>query len=311
LNINIIVLNYNGQKLIPRCLPSIIEAKAFTKSKCSVRITVIDNESTDDSVNILRSYGHDINITRMKNRVFCSYNDVIENQTEEIALILNNDIRVDKGFIDPMINTLEANADAFMVSPKCYDFAGTSLEGGRSKGYIKYGWFGAIAKYQGWEKDIDNYHYTFQSGFGAIRRNRFIELGGYDDLYLPGRLEDSDLCFRAWKKGWKCYYQPKSAIYHIGGVSFKKEFGKNGISSIDTKNSALFFWKNIESPIYWFQHIIFFPLRMLYWLLKGDFAAVKGLFQAFGKIKETMLKRRKEKNLQYVLSDEEVFNIFR
>jgi N-acetylglucosaminyl-diphospho-decaprenol L-rhamnosyltransferase len=198
-----------------------------------------------------------------------------------------------------------------MVAPKCYDFAGETLEGGRSKGYIKYGWFGAMAKYPEWQTDIDNFGYTLQSGFGAVRRDRFIEIKGYDDLYLPGRLEDSDLCFRAWKRGWKCYYQPKSVVYHIGGASFEKKFGKKGISSIDARNSALFFWKNIDSPMYWFQHIIFFPLRMLYWLLKGDFAALKGLCQAFNSLGRVIIRRRKEGDCKYTLSDRAVFSVFK
>ena len=301
-------MNYNGEKLICKCLPSIIEAKTF--SRCPVRITVVDNQSTDDSINILASYGDAINVTRMKNRVFCSYNDVVKKQDEEIALILNNDIRVDKGFIDPMVDVFENNEDAFLISPKCYDFTGTTVEGGRSKGYIKYGWFGAVARYPGWKKEIDIFGYTFQSGFGAIRRDRFLELGGYDDLYLPGRLEDADLCFRAWKKGWKLYYEPKSMVYHIGGASFKKEFGVKGISAIDARNSALFFWKNINSPIYWFKHVLFAPLRILYWLLKGDFAAIGGFFQAFKSISRVMSKRKKKRDCKYILSDNEVFTIF-
>ena len=309
MKINIIVLNYNGEKLIPQCLPSILEAKGA--SKYPVRVTVIDNESTDRSLEVLASYGEAIEVIRMKNRVFCSYNEVVMKQDEDIAVLLNNDIRVDRNFVDPMVEIFEHNEDTFMVAPKCYDFTGAALEGGRSKGFIKLGWFGAMARFDGWEKETDIVGYTFQTGFGAVRRDRFSELGGYEDLYLPGRLEDSDICFRAWKKGWRSYYQPKSVVYHLGGASFKEKFGKKGISSIDARNSALFFWKNISDPVYWLGHVLFMPARILLWLSRGDTAAVKGLFQAFKRIPEVRKKRAAEKNAGYVLRDRIVFKMFK
>jgi N-acetylglucosaminyl-diphospho-decaprenol L-rhamnosyltransferase len=308
MKINVIILNYNGEKLIPECLPSIIEARGA--SKHNVRITVIDNESTDKSLEVLACYGKAVEVVKLKNRVFCSYAEVIREQKDEIAVLLNNDLRVDRDFIDTMAEVFEKHDNAFMVAPKCFDFTGEALEGGRSKGYIKFGWFGGIARFKGWEKEIEIPAYTFQTGFGAVRRDRFLELGGYEDLYLPGRLEDTDICFRAWKKGWKSYYAPKSVVYHLGGASFKEKFGKKGISSIDSRNSALFFWKNINDPWYWAMHIFFMPVRILWWLSRGDTAAVKGLFQAFGRLPQVMKKRNAEKNAGYKLSDREVFKVF-
>jgi len=307
IDVNIIVLNYNGEKIIPECLPSIIEAAGA--SRCKVKVTVVDNESKDDSLEVLRSYGSDIEVLPLKNRVLCSFNDAVRAQKEDIAILLNNDIKVDKGFVDPLVKVFEDNEDAFMASPKCYAFDGKTPEGGRSKGFIKYGWFGAMARYDGWKDELDEPGYTFQSGFGAVRKDRFLELGGYDDLYLPGRLEDSDIGFRAWKRGWKSYYAPGSVVYHMGGITFNKEFGKKGVSAIDSRNSAMFFWKNISDPRYWLMHILFMPVRVLWWLSRGDFAAVKGLFRAFGRIPEIAERRAKNRG-EEKYGDREIFSIF-
>ncbi len=309
MKVNIIVLNYNGENLLPVCLPSVIEAGK--RSSYQVRITVIDNESTDGSLEVLKIFSGDIDIIGKTNRVFCSYNDVVRDQTEEIAILLNNDIRVESDFVDPMVEVFLDNEDAFTVAPKCYDFEGSRVEGGGSKGFIKYGWFGAMARYPGWEEEVNKPGYTSQTGFGAVRRDRFLELGGYDDLYLPGRLEDSDICFRAWKMGWKCYYEPKAVVYHMGGASFGKKFGKKGISAIDSRNSALFFWKNISTFRYWFTHILFMPARIILWLYRRDIHAVKGLFQAFGRIPKIIRKRAHIRKGLYKLSDKEFFDIFR
>ena len=309
IKVNVIILNYNGEDLISECLPSIIKAKHA--AKYPVRITVIDNESTDRSIDVLEKYREEIEVIKCSNRVFCSYNDVVKNQPEEIAILMNNDIRVDPGFIDPMVRIFEEKEDAYMIAPKCYNFDGGFVEGGRSKGFIKFGWFGAIARYEGWEKELEKFNYTFQTGFGAVRRDRFVELGGYDDLYLPGRLEDADICFRAWKKGWKSYYQPESIFYHKGGTSFKKKFGIQGVSSIDARNSLLFFWKNIFGFKWWIGHVLFLPVRMGRWLVKGDLSSIKGVFQAFGKISDVAGKRAKENEESFKFSDDEIFKIFR
>ena len=260
---------------------------------------------------MLAAYGDAIEVVKAKNRVFCSYNGVVEAQKEEIAILLNNDIRVERDFIDPMVETFRKHSSAFMVAPKCYDFTGKSLEGGRSKGFVRFGWFGAMARFKGWENEVERPGHTFQTGFGAVRRDRFLDLGGYDDLYLPGRLEDADLCFRAWKKGWKCYYEPRSVVYHLGGASFKKDFGQRGISEIDSRNSALFFWKNISGPIYWSAHVLFMPARICLWLLRKDKAAVRGLMQAFGRVPRVLEKRAKARNAGYKLPDREVFGMFK
>ena len=307
MNVNLIVLNYNGEKLIPECMPSIIEAKKV--SSHNVRITVIDNESTDGSLDILRKFDSEIEIIKSKNKVLCSFNDVVGAQTEEIAILLNNDIRVEKNFIDPIVKVFEDKNDAFMIAFKVFDFNDEIMEG-RSTGFIKKGWFGALARYKGWESDIEKFNYTFQAGNGAIRRDKFKELGGYSELYLPGRFEDSDLCFRAWKKGWKCYYQPESIVYHKGGESFKEKFGLKGISFIDSRNSMLFFWKNISSKRFWLSHILYLPIRIGWWLLRGEFDAIKGLSGAISRVPGVLKKRREEKKTSYKLKDREVFKIF-
>ena len=309
MNANIIVLNYNGENLIPQCLPSIVDAKRHSKN--AVRITVIDNESTDRSLDVLREYSQEIEIRKCSNRVLCSYNDVVKQQEDEIAILLNNDIRVDKGFIDPLLRVFETEADAFMVAPKCFDFIGNTLEGGSAKGFIRFGWFGATARFPGWEEEKDEFGYTFQSGFGAIRKDRFLDLGGYDDLYLPGRLEDSDICFRAWKKGWKCFYQPESQVYHKGGESFKEKFGIKGMSTIDSRNSFLFFWKNITTLRYWIGHILYLPVRFIWWLSRGEINAIKGFREAVRKIPGVLKKRKAEKKVNMKFSDTEIFHIFR
>jgi GT2 family glycosyltransferase len=145
------------------------------------------------------------------------------------------------------------------------------------------------------------------AGYGAFDRKKFLALNGYDDLYLPGRLEDSDLCFRAWKSGWKLFYEPRSVVYHKGGVSFHKKFGVFNTLRINHRNSFLFVWKNISDPEYILGHILFLPFRLLFALLRGNSSFVLGFFDALGLLGEAL--KRRSTIVPSKMTDRQIFNM--
>ena len=208
-----------------------------------------------------------------------------------------------------MVAVFQENRDAFLVAAKSFLFDG-SYEGGRSIPFIKFGFFGSTCRFQGFEKYTDKFGFTFAAGFGAFDRNKFLELGGFDDLYLPGRLEDADLAFRAWKKGWKSYYQPESILYHIGARSFKDRFGSRGTMELAYRNTFLFMWKNIVSPYYCITHICFLLPRLFWMLFKGRFEFLTGFIKAMRKFILAFEKRHCEKTIPYQYSDREVISFF-
>lgn len=292
LRINIVILNYNGINLLKECLPSIIDARRASKQECIV--TVLDNQSNDASVDFLKENFPEINIYIAKeNKVFCSFNDFAYNSDADILIFLNNDIKVDIHFVDPLIDIFLQHDDVFLTGPKCLTFDGKGYEGTKSKWRLNKGIFSASSRYQSYQDDIDKEGYTMQAGFGAFDRKKFLELGGFDQLYLPGIMEDADFCYRAWKKGYKGYYEPKSLIYHIGQASFKKEFGSKKIMELAHRNTFLFMWKNIRDVRIWTAHFLWLPARICYSLLTGKFEFVTGFFKALPKLKEAIKKGRK------------------
>ena len=279
LSANIIILNYNGAELLPKCLPSIAEAAAA--SSYPVRVTVLDNLSTDNGLDYVRSNFPSVKIEiAAANRFLCSYNDCLKKMTEPVAILLNNDIRVDKNFAAPLLKKFEEDPQAFLAAPRSMTFDGKSLEAGRSKAGVKWGIFWCEARYQGYENDMMMPSETFSSGFGAFSREKFLALGGYDDGFLPGIMEDVDLCYRARRAGFHLYYEPQSVVYHIGQASFKKAFGEYKIKVLAHRNSFLFMWKNFRGPLFWLSHLFFLPLRLLYACLRGDFSLLEGFSNA-------------------------------
>ena len=279
----IVVLNYNGEPYLEQCLPSIIEAAA--RSKAKVRVTVLDNQSQDASLQYLQKNLPNVEVVSApQNRVLCSYNDYLAQIPEPVAILLNNDMRVDTGFIDPLLEKFASDPGTFMVAPKVMSFDGKQLEGARTVGKFRWGLFWVSGRTPGYEKEADLPSETFSSGFGAFSREKFLALGGYDDRYLPGIFEDIDLSWRAKQEGMRLYYEPRSVVYHMGQASFKKTFGKSKIADMAWRNHFLFLWKNKPARFFWLRHILFLPLRLVAAFLMGRWEMLRGFSGALTKV---------------------------
>lgn len=308
--VSIFILNYNGIALMQECLPTLLEAAK--KSVCPVRLVVIDNRSTDASVEFIKNNFPAVEVfAAPSNDFLCSFNGPAARDSSEVLLLLNNDIKVEPGFLHPLIRLFEEKEDAFMAGSLCWDFSKTRYEGGLSVLIKKWGMWGTRSVFP---KSLTNHgDYLPTASIGAalaIRRDRFVELQGYDRLYLPGILEDLDLCYRGWKRGWKGYFVPESVIYHKGQASFAPAFGNNRIRKLASRNTFLFIWKNISDPALLSEHLLCLAPRLLFALCRGDFAFIAGLFEALAKIGGA-LSRRKQAGHKAVVSDSEILKIFK
>ncbi|MFA6601158.1 MAG: glycosyltransferase [Candidatus Omnitrophota bacterium] len=275
----IIVLNYNGAELLPKCLPSVAEAAAC--ARYPTRLTVLDNLSQDDGLTYVRENFPKVDIAvASANRCLCSYNDYLRTVSEPVVILLNNDIRVEKNFVDPLVEPFTRDSQGFLVAPCVRSFDGATVEAGRSYAGVKFGMFWCDARPSGYESEFAKPSETYSSGFGGVDRRKFLDLGGYDERYLPGIMEDVDLCTRARRAGYHLYYEPRSVVYHMGQASFKKRFGSRGIAVMAHRNNFLFMWKNFRSPWFWAAHLFFLPLRLVFSIVRGNRAFVKGFFQA-------------------------------
>ncbi len=305
--ISIYILNYNGAELLVECLPSII--KSLNRSRYPVKLFVIDNKSTDHSLDVLAEKFPEVSILLPhQNRFLCSFNEYVFADDADVVVLMNNDIKVSEDFLNPLIHAFEIHADAFVSSAFCWDFSGKIYEGGLSVLRKKYGWWGTLSVDP---RRFNNFPYTASVGACmAFRRDRYVALDGFDDLFLPGTLEDLDLCYRGWKKGWKGYFVPESVIYHKGQASFRQKFGQAKIRELAMRNTFLFIWKNIYDTLLLWSHFFWLGPRLLGALLIVDFPFIRGCFRAFLKIGPAWQKRSKNK-AGIKTSDREVLEIFK
>lgn len=310
MSVRILILNYNGKDLLEKYLASVMASAAASRHECHV--TVVDNASRDDSVEWLRRNFPDVAIYESRvNKVLCAYNDAVKAVSEDIVLLLNNDIQTETDFVDPLMDVLAAHGDAFFAAPRVLHHANKSYEGSRSKMQLRWGLLWGTNFFKGYEVNILSPSLTMQCGFGAFRRDIFLALNGYDDLYLPGTVEDSDLCFRAYRKGWKGYYCPVSVVYHMGQETFKRFFGARGIQRINRRNLFLFMWKNIKSPFLLLKHLFCIPIHLLAYCVTGKLDLLMGFMDALKMMPEALDRRRRESRIVYPVAESTVFSYSR
>ena len=232
------ILNYNGKKHLQHLLPTVCMAMKEFSGECAV--AVLDNQSTEDDVSwIRREFPSVETIVAPKNDFLFSYNWLAQKRTEDILVLLNNDLKVNPDFLTPLIQHFES-PDVFSVSARSYDWDGNEVTSGPARLAFENGFYS-------WNFDKlhqQTCHTLFTSGgFMAVDRRKLIELGGFNRLFHPAYCEDLDVCFRAWRRGWRCIYEPDSVVCHL----HRATWGDHAIGSLDSlelRNLLLMQWSS-------------------------------------------------------------------
>ncbi|MBU4342949.1 MAG: glycosyltransferase family 2 protein [Candidatus Omnitrophica bacterium] len=255
--ISVIIANYNRKDLLKKCLDSVM-GQGFK----DIEIIVIDNASTDDSVEMTATYYPEARLIRnTKNLLFCkAYNQGIEASRGNFVLCLNNDVVLDKDYLKEALFTIGLDNKIGMVSGKILRMArlrsstcnswyelrrahqaklctisaqqslmdkktidSTGLFLGRNRKPVERGY----GKKDAGQYDEPGHVFGVGGACAFFRKSMLNELKdehGYFDERFGMYYEDLDLCWRAQKKAWKAYYNPKAIAYHVrGGTTVDKK----------------------------------------------------------------------------------------
>ncbi len=293
MNLSIVIPNYNGEKLLQKNLPLIIEAvKDYKEGK--IEIIIPDDPSTDNSREFIKEFIVSIkqkNITGLtisndkKNKAGFSrnVNRGVGISTGDILILLNSDVYPHKDFLEPLLKHFE-EGEVFAVG--CLDESienGSKILRGRGLGSFKRGFLVHRAG------SIDKENTLWASGgSGAFRKSIWETLGGFDPLFDPFYWEDIDLSYRALKSGYKIRFEPKSIVIHEHEKGTVKEmFEDDYVKNISYRNQFIFTWKNITDSDLFILHVVWLPYHLLRALISGDWQFFNGLFMAlvnFGRI---------------------------
>jgi GT2 family glycosyltransferase len=215
----VVVLNWNGQAHLPLLLESLQQAKATYECQGlgSCRLIVLDNPGPTDDAAWIKQHAPRVECIRApRNDFLYSYNWLLPQLSEPYVVLLNNDLRVDENFLQPLIDPFLADAAVFATSARSLSWDGASVNGAAF----------AVAGQRGWywwqmETSSSAIPTLFAvGGYMAVDRAKFIALGGFDSLFFPAYGEDIDLCLRAWERDWPSLYVPQSVVFHHQGASW-------------------------------------------------------------------------------------------
>lgn len=304
MELTVVMPNYNGIDLLETSIPSIL--KAFKHSGVAGEIIVMDNNSEDGSVSYLRENWPEVNVVERKdNDPLKAVNEGIGLARTEFITFTNNDMAVEEDYLD-FIFTHFNDERVFAVTSRVYEWDRKTIQGQRRIAKFNRGWFWYLPDDSCGSADV-TIHAT--GGQSVFRTEVLRELGKFDMMYRPMYHEDLDLTYRAFKKGYKAIYEPRSLVYHRGGETSKKTYSKIKWESTSQKNLLLFTWKNMHDRNLILQHIFYLPLRFAQSLLAGDFGKVHGYFKAVGQLGECLARRRQAKT-ESVLKDRDVLKLF-
>ncbi|MFN2547194.1 MAG: glycosyltransferase [Myxococcales bacterium] len=289
------ILNYEGRELLGRNLPSVLAAVAHTGQPHEV--VVVDNGSTDGSVEMLREKFPQVTVVPLdRNYFFSRGNDLgVPHAKNGIIVLLNNDMRVEPDFLPPLLAPFD-DPDVFAVSSQIF-FANKTArreETGLTRarfvdGMLEYS-HDALPERPGKMIPI----LWGGGGSCAFDRRKWEELGGLDTMYDPFYCEDLDLSLRAWRRGWKAVLAPESKVWHEHRATSRRFFGEDFVNEIARRNSYLLHWKNLDLFGMLPSHLLRLPFLVARDVRRHGRSGARSFAKAVKHAPEALLSRSRE-----------------
>jgi GT2 family glycosyltransferase len=247
-SVAIVILNWNGKGFLEKFLPSVL-ATTYSNKK----VIVADNASTDDSLQFLSAHYPQVGIIKNSvNEGFAKgYNTALKQVEGDYFVLLNSDVEVTPGWVEPVIALMESDKTIAACQPKLlsYHHKNQFEYAGASGGWIdRFGYpFGRGRIFDICEEDkgqYDNAVPCFWASGAAlfVRPEVYEQLGGFDEYFFAHQ-EEIDLCWRIQQAGYKVYVQPQSEVYHVGGGTLPK--GNSKKVYLNFRNNLIMMVKNL------------------------------------------------------------------
>ncbi len=296
----IVILNWNGRKFLQQFLPFVLQSTYANKE-----VIVADNASTDDSVLFLREHFPQVTIISLqKNFGYAKgYNEALNQVQGDYYVLLNSDVEVSAGWIEPVIELMEKDKTIGAAQPKILSYHNRDFfeYAGAAGGWLDYmGYpFARGRVFDTCEKDEGQYDDALPV-FWASGAAMFVKARAYQQLkgldnYFFAHMEEIDFCWRLQLAGFGVYACPQSKVYHVGAGTLKKESMQKIF--LNFRNNLIMLGKNLPlSEAIWKIPFRFFLDAVSAWkfLLAGQAVYFVAILKAhFAFIFWALFKRNK------------------
>ena len=245
----VLVLNWNGKVWLEKFLPTL------EKHSQEATVFVVDNASTDDSIDFVKSNFPNIKIIiNSSNGGYAKgYNDGLKQIDAEYFVLINSDIEVTDGWLSPIIDLMDSDKKIAACQPKLLDYKkrNTFEYAGASGGFIdNLGYpFCRGRIFNNLEEDNGQYNDATEVFWATgaclfVRAVLYNEVDGLDEDFFAHQ-EEIDLCWRLKNKGYKVMVEPKSVVYHVGGGTLNT--GSPIKTYLNFRNNLFMLFKNLPT----------------------------------------------------------------
>ena len=285
-SISVVILNYNGAEMLRNFLPTLLR-----NTPAMVEVVVADNASTDDSVTVMQNLFPEVTLIKLeRNWGFAEgYNRALQQVKSDYYVLLNSDVEVTEGWIEPMLSVMENDAAIAACQPKILDY--------KRKTHFEYaGAAGGFIDYYGYpycrgrifdtvEQDVGQYDEICDIFWATgaalmIRSADYWNAGGLDERFFA-HMEEVDLCWRLHARSRRVVCVPQSTVYHVGGATLN--YNNPRKTYLNFRNNLLMLYKNLPDgdlfKVMLFR-AVFDYVAALKFLLSGDGGAFKAVMKA-------------------------------
>ncbi|RZA01081.1 MAG: glycosyltransferase family 2 protein [Sphingobacteriaceae bacterium] len=289
-SISIIIPNYNGIKLLQQYMPCTIDA--IVNAGVDFEIIIVDDCSTDDSVNFIKTNYPEIKLIESpQNKGFShSCNLGIQASRCQLILLLNSDVKLTPGYFLHQWRYFDKD-DTFGVMGRIIDMDGDHIQDAAR-----------MPKFNGLKLKTGYFYYTqngtddiqtlYLSGANAlVDAAKLKAIGGFYELFSPFYCEDMELSVRAQRLGWKCYYEHQAICRHEMSTTTKK-IKRTWVKTIYHRNRYYFHALHLNggARALWYMQI---TLELIFKLLAGQFWLLKSYKELLRTQKNISLYRDK------------------
>jgi len=325
--LSVVILNWNGRQMLEQFLPSVCRYSAID----GVEVVVADNASTDDSIAFLNAnYPEVRQIILNENYGFAEgYNRALAELDSAYFVLLNSDVEVTEGWLEPVINYLDEYPEVAACQPKIRAYTNKEYfeHAGACGGFIDMFGYpfcrGRILNVT--EKDTGQYDTTTDLFWAAgaaffVRAEEFKKNGGLDKDFFA-HMEEVDFCWRLRSRGKRIVCIPQSVVYHLGGGTLNAENPRK--TFLNFRNNLLMIYKN-ELPqkvrkVLFARFFLDYAAAFMF-LLKGDVPNFKAVFSArkafrqmkpmYRDVRQENIKQTVNKNIAEVLHQSVILNFY-
>lgn len=246
--VSIIIVTWNALPLLKQCLPSVVDSRYP-----NFEIIVADNASTDGTAEWLRQRFPQVTVVRHpENWMFCrGNNEALPHASGKYVVLLNNDVEVSPGWLEPLVGAMENDPSVAAVQPKLLQHGdrGRFEYAGASGGFLdRFGYpftrgriLFTMEEDRGQYDDARDVFWATGAAL-MLRRSALDEVGPLDEQFVM-HMEEIDLCWRLHRSGYRVRVEPSSVAYHIGGGSLPQ--GDARKVYFNFRNSLLLLYKNL------------------------------------------------------------------